>query len=757
MKALLRRALWVFWLYGILTIIYATHDGADTTMTAGLIMVGTFFVSLFLMDFYSVQRSHFKSARYQTFLAVVITVILYHMFFNNNLPIAQHISLADDKVKLGWSLLVMLSCTFVPNAFRQWVINNKREQADQNREDELGQRDEQWMANKISEINHRYDTKQGEASFSMTYPEKGLFTDLVWPESAMVQRFSCHLGRSLSAMEHRERESLRSLELMEASGLFDPKLLRHLEAQLVWADGKAEIVNRWYLLRHEAQVGDSDSEKVSYCLKELTWFHNFDAAFTRLLSAFEEMQQQFPQHLCIQAIDRYIKAGNAWLEAGQFEDTPFTPQQPATGGLFLGKLGGQMDDNHECWFTGQGSVITVAQPGAGKTQTHVLPNLLTWNGPAVVLDVKGELWDKTAGRRAELGPVYKFAPLDPDNSHSFNPLIVIRNNPDTLWEDCKYLADLLVVPTPGSKDPFWENRARDLITAAIAVECMLKPPEERDMANVVKYCYGRDWSRFLATLDCAEINAMQNAAQTWINTSNESSKTLDGIRQQAQTFLSAWEGSRVERATRTSDWHPLDLRQGGSETGSMTLYISLNAGEIDTYASLLRTFIGLHIRTLVHDLPADSAPDILFMLDEVPRLKHMPPIEEALELGRQYKIKLFMVIQSIGQLKQHYKNADGFIGSCAVRAYMDPSSHDGTAEKLSKELGQIESIVDGSRRQLAEINDLTGPDYKDSVLILRTGTKPIKALKSFAYLNQQYTHWMKLQPPDIKRKEDKNQ
>ena len=33
------------------------------------------------------------------------------------------------------------------------------------------------------------------------------------------------------------------------------------------------------------------------------------------------------------------------------------------------------------------SIVTIAPPGSGKTQCNVFPNLLTWNGPAVVLDI----------------------------------------------------------------------------------------------------------------------------------------------------------------------------------------------------------------------------------------------------------------------------------------------------------------------------------------------------------------------------------
>lgn len=600
---------------------------------------------------------------------------------------------------------------------------------------------QQHYRTNIKKINEFFDAKQGSLSFSLKYPEKGVKKkDKIWTTRKMIAYVQCEYDRSLASMTHKEREALRVLRLMELSNAFNTKLMTHLKAQLIWADKKADINSCRYLLG-TAIYEKSHGEAIEYCLNNLTYFHNYESAFSYLLKIFNEIYQYNPNNPCLQEIDRRIHGGNAWLDASQFDGTGFASQPSNRGGLLLGKT----PDRTDCWFTGEGSLITVAPPGAGKTQTHVIPNLLSWKGPAIVLDVKGELWDKTAAYRASLGPVYRFSPLDPDHSHRFNPLCYIRNDPDYLWEDSKYLADLIVVRSD-AKDPFWENRAQDLITAAIAVECLNTAPEQRDMATVVGYCYGRDWTDMLAKLELSPVNAMRNAAEGWINATGSSEKTLDSIRQQAQTFMSAWEGSRVERATKTSDWHPLELREK-----PVTLYIALKAGEIDAYASLLRVFVGVHIRTLIQTLPPQGAQDILLMLDELPRLKYMPAIEEAVELGRQYKLKLFMIIQSIGQLKKHYKNSDGLIGSCAVRAYMNPSASDGTAEKLTKEFGQIESIVDGSRRNLAEINDLTGPDYKDAVLVLSSGTKPLKLSKSFAYQNQTLQKWMESNPPTIQK------
>jgi type IV secretory pathway TraG/TraD family ATPase VirD4 len=70
-------------------------------------------------------------------------------------------------------------------------------------------------------------------------------------------------------------------------------------------------------------------------------------------------------------------------------------------------------------YSGDGSMVTIAPPGSGKPQCNVFPNLLTWNGPAIVLDISGDIYEHTAAwRAAHMGPVYKFSPLDPEDIHS---------------------------------------------------------------------------------------------------------------------------------------------------------------------------------------------------------------------------------------------------------------------------------------------------------------------------------------------------
>jgi type IV secretion system protein VirD4 len=460
-----------------------------------------------------------------------------------------------------------------------------------------------------------------------------------------------------------------------------------------------------------------------------------EAVVNDVLANVEVLSQEAEDALQVEVLESVqcrLSGGSSWLSPRDIPESVFAAQGPYV--LRIGVLDGT---NIPLTYSGEGSLITIAPPGSGKTQCFVLPNMLSWPGAAVVLDVKGEIYEATSRwRAANVGPVYKFSPLDPSTSHSYNPLVFVRQDPEYLWEDARFLADMLVVPS-GASDPFWENMARDVVTAALAYVVYENSPEQRPMSKVMDLLYGIGWDPMgLALKTNLESSAMR---QTGHSLEGMEKKMRDSVLKSAQSSMSAWQGDRLARVTQKSDWTPLDLQ---SQKG--TLYICINPNEIDSYLSVLRVVIAQHIRMLTSRLQSRDAapPPMLFMLDELPRLKKMPPIDEALSIGRQYGIRLWMFAQSYGQLEEAYPNAEGMLGSCAVRTFMNVPLNDEMAQKLSDMLGYREGVVDNARTKLVEPLELAGPKYRDLVLVLATNTPPARVRKAFAHQDSALTALM---------------
>ncbi|MET0168545.1 MAG: type IV secretory system conjugative DNA transfer family protein, partial [Vicinamibacterales bacterium] len=82
----------------------------------------------------------------------------------------------------------------------------------------------------------------------------------------------------------------------------------------------------------------------------------------------------------------------------------------AANGIVLGKKAGKF-----LTFGGSEHCIVEAPTRSGKGVGIVIPNLLSWQESVVVLDVKRENWDATAGFREKHGQaVYLFNPTEPD-------------------------------------------------------------------------------------------------------------------------------------------------------------------------------------------------------------------------------------------------------------------------------------------------------------------------------------------------------
>ena len=97
-----------------------------------------------------------------------------------------------------------------------------------------------------------------------------------------------------------------------------------------------------------------------------------------------------------------------------------------------------------------GNALIVAPTRGGKGLLAV-SQLLTWNHSVVVNDIKGELFDQTAGYRATLGPVYV---LDPRGfGHQYDPLHG-RADEDELYAAAK---NLLHEPNEGDGKAFTQR------------------------------------------------------------------------------------------------------------------------------------------------------------------------------------------------------------------------------------------------------------------------------------------------------------
>lgn len=102
-----------------------------------------------------------------------------------------------------------------------------------------------------------------------------------------------------------------------------------------------------------------------------------------------------------------------------------------------------------------GNLLAVAPTRGGKGLLAV-SQLLTWPHSVVVNDIKGDLFQQTAGARARLGPLLVFGPTGV--GHRYDPLANKRT------EDELFSSATQLLYKPEERDPIFTQRATVMLT-----------------------------------------------------------------------------------------------------------------------------------------------------------------------------------------------------------------------------------------------------------------------------------------------------
>lgn len=547
---------------------------------------------------------------------------------------------------------------------------------------------------------------------------------LTAPDDVLVGKWMdtiIHFHCSASALDDKVKALLRCSQYLQRQGFVADDGFKQQCEVLAWNDGHCSILSY-------RKNGNHESIGYNWFMKEFSQGVHGKARMVSLMEGLiGEALGNCPPEV-VADLKRLMSSGPDW---GTYDDAAgaifakgFEQNKPH---LFLGWMPNTGGELLPVPFYSAESLVTIAPPGSGKTQALVLPNLVNFQGPALVLDVKGECHEKTAPWRSEnVGPVIRFAPADPENSAHFNPLDAVSADPRKAWKEARLLADMLLAPRPGSKsDPYFENRARDLVTVLILAVVLEGNPDERHMGTLMDMLYPspEDMAELFEILSTSEVDQLRRAGNMLLSMPE---KQREAVYDSARAHLEIWQSSELSELCRRSDWQPGELRDGNK-----TLYLCVGLNEIAAYASVLRVIIGQLIAAETSGQAERGGVPLTLFLDELPRLGHMAPIEEALDVGRGFGVRLWMFAQNMGQLEDAYSNADGMVGNCAVQMYMNPDHK--TAEMISKRMGDIDDVMSGKKKRLAEAAELTGPEYQESILIFGRGAKPLNTQKGYAF------------------------
>ncbi len=349
-------------------------------------------------------------------------------------------------------------------------------------------------------------------------------------------------------------------------------------------------------------------------------------------------------------------------------------------------------------------MFTFAGARGGKGTTSIIPNMLLWEGSAVVIDPKGTIALVTARRRREMGQeVVVFDPFHvlekalrkqnktykevfgKNRPDSFNPFAGLNLNSEVIREDIAIIADALVVPDPVQKEFHWDDGSKTGIGALMA-QLLSDSRYSNPSLPMIRDLLALPTRGFAELLDDMSNNRRagdltRDAATRFIRgiDTDEIRNILSNMDKHTEWLSSPAMKRVLSQPTPTFRFSSLKQKP-------TTVFLVIPPQYLDVHKRFLRLFINLTLREIAKG--GRSKIPILMLLDEFQQLGKMPEMVKAYRLLAGYNACVWCFAQDWPGMVELYgaSDAKSFISnSRAVQVFSetDPDS----LELISKHIG----------------------------------------------------------------------
>lgn len=366
---------------------------------------------------------------------------------------------------------------------------------------------------------------------------------------------------------------------------------------------------------------------------------------------------------------------------------------------------------HYLRHNGPEHVLAFAPTRSGKGVGLVVPTLLAWSESAVIYDIKGENWAKTAGFRAGQGHLcFKFSPVEESSSSRFNPLSEVRLFTARDVSDSQNIANMIVRTGEDSpQERYWQDAAASITTGMILHVCYEAALEGR-VASLAElaHVFTRPGSSFRDTLQellnfphdpgCEHGWRMPGGDKTVTHPVvrekvqemlDKEDRDLGGVLSTAKTALTLYSDPLVAKNTSASDFTIADLV---NYERPISLYLVVPPSDKIRLRPLIRLMFTMVVNRLTEKMEFAGVEQkrnrhrLLVLIDEFPSLNRMEIFADALSYMAGYGLKAYLITQDIRQIVDAYGHNESIVSNCHVRIAFAPNQVE-TAELLSKMTG----------------------------------------------------------------------
>lgn len=315
-------------------------------------------------------------------------------------------------------------------------------------------------------------------------------------------------------------------------------------------------------------------------------------------------------------------------------------------------------------YSGDAHLMTFAPTGGGKTSGPVICNALTHPGQLIVIDIKGEIYAKTADARRAMGQeVHVLDMRDTPLPGSLNPLdLVVFGGTDIAALSRAFAAEL-IERGEGEKDRFWNDWSETMVAGGIAWLLADNPPEKRTLGKVFDLYMQGDVDYELAVLmdkpGVVKSRAARAAFGAYLQMSAE--VTRSSVLASTQTHLRLFDSDMMRRLTDTSSMDINALVAGEP----MSLYIIVPPFRLTAYRPLLRLWLSGLILAATNRTKVPPQRTLM-LCDEIGNLGRIDAFLTAATLLRSSGVTLWTFWQNLAQLQTYGAQANTLIDNAGV-------------------------------------------------------------------------------------------
>ena len=357
------------------------------------------------------------------------------------------------------------------------------------------------------------------------------------------------------------------------------------------------------------------------------------------------------------------------------------------------------------------NIAVFGPPGSGKTSGMAITNAITFEGPVLAVDIKGDIYNYVSNYSNR--KIIKFCPDHPNalwESYHFDPFAGIEKmNTTDKKLYLESMATILIPEESGTDGYYFSSRARKMFQG-ITHLLLYYNPEISFPEVVERILTGNvfEWVKMALESEC--MAAREQIASFYGN--NE--KNISAVYDTLTTAIIHFSNSVLNELLRKSDnCISIDLLEKGYD-----IYLQVSQEHLESYAPLftliLQTFSSAFTRRPDSSTGVKNKP-ILMLIDEFPQLTFSyEMINSNLSTLRSKNVICMIIQQNISQLELRFGQAGArsILGNCNCQIIL--GSNDLTTSTTFSDMFGYKKVLKISNNEVTSQNVSTGMTVQEA-------------------------------------------